>query len=167
VTVNEELRDLSLLGNAQRLRAVPSVPRDGARRSRWELLRWDASAALIPGRLRPRAEPGGGDAPKITARLTNIMLRLHAELCAGAPGKLFLGVTGMLFVAATVSGVVLYAPSMRKLDFWTVRRQRSPRLYWLDLHNLLGIVTVAWTQVQSTPGLTSFKASGTAINSPP
>jgi uncharacterized iron-regulated membrane protein len=92
------------------------------------------------------------DAPEITARLTNILLRLHAELCAGTPGKLFLGVMGMLFVAATVSGVVLYAPSMRKLDFGTVRRQRSPRLYWLDLHNLLGIVTVAWTLVVGVTG---------------
>jgi uncharacterized iron-regulated membrane protein len=33
---------------------------------------------------------------------------------------------------------------MRKLAFGTVRRQRSTRIKWLDLHNLLGVVTVAW-----------------------
>jgi uncharacterized iron-regulated membrane protein len=92
------------------------------------------------------------DTPDITARITNILLGLHAELCAGTPGKLFLGAMGMLFVLATVSGIVLYAPSMRKLDFGTVRRRRSPQLYWFDLHNLLGIVTVAWTLVVGVTG---------------
>ena len=49
----------------------------------------------------------------------------------------------LCFVAALVSGVVLYAPFMRKLEFGTVRRgraARSSRLRWLDLHNFLGIV---------------------------
>jgi uncharacterized iron-regulated membrane protein len=51
-----------------------------------------------------------------------------------------------------VSGVVLYAPFMRRLDFGTVRRASSPRLRWLDLHNLLGIVTTAWLLVVAVTG---------------
>jgi uncharacterized iron-regulated membrane protein len=82
-----------------------------------------------------------------------VMLTLHVELFAGLPGKLFLGAMGLLFVVAIVSGVVLYAPFMRKLGFGTVRVQRSARLKWLDLHNLLGVVTIVWALVVGFTGV--------------
>jgi uncharacterized iron-regulated membrane protein len=82
-----------------------------------------------------------------------VILKLHTDLFAGLPGKLFLGLMGLLFVAAIVSGVVLYGPFMRKLDFGTVRRAKSARVKWLDRHNLLGIVTVAWVLVVGTTGV--------------
>lgn len=81
------------------------------------------------------------------------MLGLHRDLFAGLAGELFLGTMALLFVAAIVSGVVVYGPFMRKLDFGTVRADRSPRLKWLDLHNLLGAVTLAWTLVVGTTGV--------------
>lgn len=37
--------------------------------------------------------------------LTQFLLRLHTELFAGMAGKLFLGVMGLMFLAAIVSGV--------------------------------------------------------------
>ena len=79
------------------------------------------------------------------------LLRLHTDMFAGLPGKLFLGAMGLLFTGAIVSGIVLYGPFMRRLPFGTVRNGRSWRLIWLDLHNLLGIVTVVWAL---TVGLT-------------
>jgi uncharacterized iron-regulated membrane protein len=72
-----------------------------------------------------------------------IMLKLHTDMFAGLPGMLFLGFMGLLFVASIVSGVALYHPFTRRIDFGTVRKEK-PRVKWLDLHNLLGIVTVAW-----------------------
>ncbi|MGI3131656.1 PepSY-associated TM helix domain-containing protein [Halopseudomonas pachastrellae] len=81
-----------------------------------------------------------------------IMFKLHVDMFAGLPGMLFLGFMGLLFVVAIVSGVVLYTPFMRKLDFGTVRRQRSKRLKWLDLHNLLGVVTLVWALVVGLTG---------------
>jgi uncharacterized iron-regulated membrane protein len=42
---------------------------------------------------------------------------------------------------------------MKKLEFGTVRAARSSRLKWLDLHNLLGIVTLAWLLVVGTTGV--------------
>ena len=81
------------------------------------------------------------------------MFRLHVDLFAGLPGKLFLGLMGLLLVIAIVSGVVLYAPFMRKLDFGAVRRGRSNRIKWLDLHNLLGIVTLTWALVVGLTGV--------------
>jgi hypothetical protein len=52
------------------------------------------------------------DAPDVTGRFTYIMLKLHTDMFAGLPGKLFLGLMGILFCAAIVSGIVVYAPSM-------------------------------------------------------
>ena len=63
--------------------------------------------------------------PKFDEGFMHVMLQLHVDLFAGLPGKLFLGLMGLLMVAAIVSGVVLYAPFMRKLDFGTVRRDRT------------------------------------------
>ena len=82
-----------------------------------------------------------------------VMLKLHVDLFAGLAGKLFLGFMGLLLLVAIVSGVVLYAPFMRKLDFGTVRRERRLRLKWLDLHNLLGIVTLVWAFTVGATGM--------------
>lgn len=82
-----------------------------------------------------------------------VMLKLHTDMFAGLPGKLFLGLMGLLFVAAIVSGVMLYGPIMRRFDFGMIRRDRSTRLKWLDMHNLLGIVVLAWTAVVGITGV--------------
>jgi uncharacterized iron-regulated membrane protein len=81
-----------------------------------------------------------------------LMERLHVDLFAGLAGKLFLGAMGLLLLVAIVSGVVLYAPFMRKLPFGAVRSDRSRRVLWLDLHNLLGIATVLWALVVGATG---------------
>ncbi len=60
---------------------------------------------------------------------------------------------GLLLLIAIVSGVALYAPFMRKLRFGEVRRVRSTRTRWLDLHNLLGIVTMTWAVVVGATGM--------------
>ncbi|OYX63918.1 MAG: peptidase [Sphingomonadales bacterium 32-64-17] len=83
----------------------------------------------------------------------HFLLQLHTDMFLGLPGMLFLGAMGVLFTAALVSGVVLYAPFMRKLDFGTLRVNRSRRLKWLDYHNLLGIVALAWMMVVGLTGV--------------
>lgn len=82
-----------------------------------------------------------------------VMLQLHIDMFAGLPGKLFLGLMGILFLAAIISGVVLYAPFMQKLNFGTVRRERATRTHWLDIHNLLGAVSIAWVLVVGATGV--------------
>jgi uncharacterized iron-regulated membrane protein len=89
---------------------------------------------------------------------------IHRDMLMGLPGELFLGAMGMLFVAAVVSGIVLYAPFMRRLEFGAVRREGAPRVKWLDLHNLIGAVTLVWllavglTGVMNTISLPLFSA---------
>jgi uncharacterized iron-regulated membrane protein len=82
-----------------------------------------------------------------------IMNRLHIELFAGQNGEYVLAFMGVLFVFATVSGVVLYAPFTRKLGFGAVRVDKSARARWLDIHNLVGVATVGWVLVVSVTGV--------------
>jgi uncharacterized iron-regulated membrane protein len=93
------------------------------------------------------------DAPDVTRRFTYIMLKLHTDMFAGLPGKLFLGLMGILFCVAIISGVMVYAPSMRKLRFGTYRRDRVRVVRWLDIHNLSGIVLVMWMLVVGLTGV--------------
>ncbi len=88
----------------------------------------------------------------VVSLLLGVMVHLHVDLFAKLPGELFLGVMALLFVTAIVSGVVLYAPFMKKLPFGTVRADRSTRVKWLDMHNLLGIVTLSWSMVVGVTG---------------
>jgi uncharacterized iron-regulated membrane protein len=88
----------------------------------------------------------------------SFIFHLHVDLFAGVWGKLFLGFMGLLLLTAIVSGVVLYAPFMRKIDFGTVRHGRTARLKWLDLHNLLGIVTLVWTLAVGATGVVNTLA---------
>lgn len=109
-----------------------------------------ASFDRTSGALVPAHDDGG---------VMHFLLQLHTDMFLGLPGMLFLGAMGLLLVAAIVSGVVLYAPFMRKLDFGTLRTHRSRRLKWLDYHNLLGIVTVAWLLVVGLTGVVNTLAN--------
>jgi uncharacterized iron-regulated membrane protein len=91
--------------------------------------------------------------PSANGGFMMVMLRLHVDMYAGLPGKLLLAFMGFLFVLAIISGVVLYAPFMRRLDFATVRPDKSPRVRWLDLHNLIGVVTLTWALVVGVTGV--------------
>ncbi|MFT4266598.1 MAG: PepSY-associated TM helix domain-containing protein [Xenophilus sp.] len=82
----------------------------------------------------------------------SVLLMLHTNLLLGLGGQLFLGAMGLMFLASLVSGVVLYGPFTRKMAFGTVRRERSRRIAWLDLHNLIGIATLLWAMVVGLTG---------------
>ena len=93
--------------------------------------------------------------PAANGGILMIILRLHVDMFAGLPGKLLLAFMGVLFVVAIISGVVLYAPFMRRLKFAEVRHEKSTRTRWLDLHNLIGIVTLTWALVVGVTGVIS------------
>jgi uncharacterized iron-regulated membrane protein len=122
------------------------VPRLDAPRDAGKFVKLDARTAEVL------------DQPEFGEGLTAFLLKLHTDMFLGLPGELFLGGMGLLLIAAIVSGVVLYGPFMRKLDFGAVRRDRSRRVRWLDLHNLLGIVTVAWLAVVGATGIVNTLA---------
>lgn len=108
-------------------------------------IRFDAHT----GDVLKQTKPFGADG----LTFLQLMLTLHRDLFMGLPGELFLGAMALLFVAAIVSGIAVYGPFMRKLDFGTVRAARSRRLKWLDVHNLLGVVTLGWALVVGATGV--------------
>jgi len=97
--------------------------------------------------------------PVADGGVMDFILQLHTDLFLGLPGMLFLGAMGLVFAAAVVSGVVVYAPFMRKLPFGAVRASRSARAKWLDLHNLMGVVTVAWALTVGLTGVVNTLAT--------
>lgn len=92
------------------------------------------------------------DAPPPDHGFMYVMLKLHVDMFAGLLGMLFLGAMGFLFAVAIISGIVLYHPFMRRLDFGEIRYQKQARLKWLDIHNLLGVATLVWALVVGITG---------------
>ena len=90
--------------------------------------------------------------PKRRRGLTFFLLKLHTDMFLGLAGTLFLGAMGLVLAAALVSGAVVYGPFMRRLDFGELRRTRAPTVRWLDLHNLLGIVSLTWVLAVAATG---------------
>jgi uncharacterized iron-regulated membrane protein len=113
----------------------------------------DAAETAMTLQLFDRKTGRPAGAPDAEGGMMEVILRLHVDMFFGLPGKLFLGAMGALFVLAIVSGVVLYAPFMRRYDFGTLRTERSRRVKWLDYHNLLGVVTLAWAGVVGATGV--------------
>jgi uncharacterized iron-regulated membrane protein len=124
---------------------APSWTAYAADRSSWHWIRFDAHT----GKVLRQTKSFDGDG----AGFIELMLSLHKDLFAGLPGELFMGLMALLFVVAVVSGVVIYSPFMRRLDFGTVRTARSRRLKWLDLHNLTGVTLFAWMAVVGVTGV--------------
>lgn len=127
------------------LAMTPSWAAYAADRGAMHWIKFDAHTGTVMRESKTFSGDGAG--------FLEIMLSLHRDLFAGLTGELFMGLMALLFVAAIVSGVVVYAPFMRRLDFGTVRTTRSRRLKWLDLHNLTGVVLVAWMAVVGVTGV--------------
>ena len=98
---------------------------------------------------RATGEPLG---PVPTGDVMDFLLQLHTDMFLGLPGSLTLGAMGVLFLVALISGAVLYAPFMRRNRFGILRLGRNRRVGWLDQHNLLGIVGLAWMAVVGATG---------------
>ena len=134
--------------NDQPSMTITTGPRPDSPGSDMTIQSFDRSTGELIGAV---AESDGG--------VMHFLLQLHTDMFLGLPGMLFLGAMGFLFAIALVSGVVLYAPFMRKLDFGAVRKDRSTRVKWLDLHNLLGIVVLAWMLVVGLTGVINALAT--------
>lgn len=87
--------------------------------------------------------------------LSYFVLRLHTDLFLGLGGSLYLAVVGLAFFFALVSGAVVYAPFVRGLagGVGALRRGRGMRTFQLDLHNLVGVLTLVWCSVVALTGV--------------
>ncbi len=118
-------------------------PADGAgeplrltwRSSRADTMPWSASVAPDGSVAVERLNPAG---------LGQLVDLVHRTV--GVPGDLDIGtaVTGVasaLYVVALVSGVIVLLPSLVK-DFFALRVGRNIKRMWLDVHNVLGILSL-------------------------
>lgn len=112
------------------------------------LIRWVKFDAHT-GQVLEESSSFEGDGHK----LLDFILDLHRDLFAGLAGELFIGLMALFFVVAIVSGAAVYGPFMRRIQFGTVRRDRSTRLRWLDIHNLTGVVLLLWMLVVGLTGV--------------
>ncbi len=56
-------------------------------------------------------------------------------------GVYLMGVAGVLYFLALVSGVVLLLPTLVK-DFFALRKGKNRKRFWLDAHNVIGIASL-------------------------
>lgn len=94
------------------------------------------------------ADHGGRSASLILP----LLRRLHVDLFLELPGRLLFGLMGLMFVVALVSGVMVYRPLLHKIGFGVVRSDRSRRVKWLDLHNLLSMLALIWALLVGVTG---------------
>ncbi len=96
------------------------------------------------------AQPVGDPDPGMT--FTGFLLELHAEWFLGPIGELIGALIALLVFLSLVSGIVVYAPYVRRMAFGVLRRGKDARLLQLDLHNFMGAVVLGWALVVTVTG---------------
>lgn len=93
---------------------------------------------------------GGVDLEKT---LTGFLFTLHANWFLGPIGELIGALIALLVLVSLLSGLVVYAPYVKRVVFGALRRGRGPRLLQLDLHNFIGAIVLGWMLVVTVTGL--------------
>lgn len=113
-------------------------------------------ADLATGALIGDSDPG--------TSLTGFLLELHAQWFLGPVGELIGAVIALLVLLSLLSGLVVYAPYVRRVALGVVRRGRGARVLQIDLHNLIGAVVLGWALVVTGSGfLLGFSTLATGL----
>lgn len=96
---------------------------------------------------QPTGDPDAGYS------FTGFLLQLHAQWFLGLVGELIGALVALLVLLSLLSGLVVYAPYVRRIAFGVLRRGRGRRLLQLDLHNFIGAVVMGWALVVTITGL--------------
>jgi uncharacterized iron-regulated membrane protein len=74
--------------------------------------------------------------------LMTLILQIHHKLLAGDTGKLLMGITALLTLLLTLSGIYLWWPKLSKLkQAFIIKRNASFTRFNFDLHKTIGIYT--------------------------
>ncbi|RNF84442.1 PepSY domain-containing protein [Lysobacter psychrotolerans] len=85
--------------------------------------------------------------------LTGFLFTLHANWFLGPIGELIGALIALLVLLSLLSGLVVYAPYVKRMAFGVLRRGRGARLLQLDLHNFIGAIVLGWSMVVTITGL--------------
>lgn len=83
---------------------------------------------------------------------TGFLLELHAQWFLGQVGELIGAVIALFVLLSLLSGLVVYAPYVKRFAFGVLRRGRGARLLQLDLHNFSGALVLGWALVVTLTG---------------
>jgi uncharacterized iron-regulated membrane protein len=84
--------------------------------------------------------------------LTGFLLELHAQWFLGPAGELLGALIALFVLLSLLSGLVVYAPYVKRIAFGVLRRGKDARLLQLDLHNFIGMVVLGWALVVTITG---------------
>lgn len=84
--------------------------------------------------------------------LTGFLLDLHARWFLGPLGELIGALIALLVLLSLLSGLVVYAPYVKRIAFGVLRRGRGARLLQIDLHNFAGALVLGWALVVTVTG---------------
>ncbi len=90
--------------------------------------------------------------PNSRETLTGFLLELHANWFLGFIGQLIGALIAFLVFLSLISGLVIYAPYVKKFLFGIIRRRKGQRIFQLDLHNLIGSAVLGWALVVTITG---------------
>jgi uncharacterized iron-regulated membrane protein len=93
------------------------------------------------------------EATEVDDTFTSTVLKIHAQLYAGAFGQLLVGAVALAFLVSLISGALVYGPMMKRFAFGFFRQSHSRQTMLADLHKLIGAATFGWTLVVASTGL--------------
>lgn len=102
------------------------------------------------GTLNPYTGIALGSPLNPSQTFTGILLELHYTWFAGHVGMLITGIFAVLFCLLGVTGVWLYRDFWR--HFFTLRWGRGARLFFSDLHKMIGISSVGFNIILGFTG---------------
>jgi uncharacterized iron-regulated membrane protein len=86
--------------------------------------------------------------------LMSIVVRLHANLLIGDTGKLVMGITALLTLVLTITGIYLWWPKFSKIkQAFTIKKNASFTRFNIDLHKTAGIYTAVILMVIAFSGV--------------
>lgn len=81
----------------------------------------------------------------------DLMTRLHTDLLLPEPvGRYLVGLLGIILLASALSGLLLHRKMLQEM--FAYRPGRSSRLFWTDLHKLLGLWAAPFHIVMALTG---------------
>lgn len=93
------------------------------------------------------------DQPAFDETFTGFLLELHAQWFLGPIGEIIGAFIALLVLMSLISGVVVYAPYIKKFFFGVIRFNKGKRLFQLDLHNLIGSMVLGWALIVTITGV--------------
>lgn len=105
---------------------------------------------IAAGTLNPYTGVALGSPSNPNQTFTGILLELHYTWYAGHVGMLITGIFAVLFCLLGITGVWLYRDFWR--HFFTLRWRRGARLFFSDLHKMVGISSVGFNMILGFTG---------------